>query len=376
MKVAITINTSWNIYNFRSGLVKQLLQDGHEVHAVAPRDEYSEKLIDWGCIYHPIRVKGNSFNPFHDLSLLVELFIVMRRIKPDIYLGYTIKPNIYGSLVSKILRFPIICNISGLGTVFIWRNWINRVAIWLYKFSIRHASFIFFQNREDRDLFAFRVNVDLSKVGLLPGSGINLEKFRSDNFQPEQFPVFLMIARLIKEKGIYEYVSAARAVKKKYPGVKFKLIGQFAVNDPRGVKPEEVKLWEEEGIIEYLKPVLDIRSVINESEVIVLPSYREGVPRTLLEGGAMSRPLIASDVPGCREVVVDEENGLLCKVKDAKSLTECMIRYISMNDDQKRRFSVNSRRLMEEKFDESIVISRYVEKITDLVSKGPEHVLS
>jgi len=368
VKIAIIINTSWNIYNFRRGLVKSLLNEGHDVIAITPNDAYVSKLKEWGVIHHPVEVDGSGLNPVRDLKYLRQLKIILRAEQPDIVLSYTIKSNIYGSLAAKSLKIPVICNVSGLGTTFLWKGWIRRAAITLYNRAFRSTDFTFFQNQDDRKLFLEQVKISPSKTGLLPGSGIDLFHFKGEPPPFSRSITFLMISRLIIEKGVLEYLAAAKKVLGIHENVKFQLLGKYEPEHKRCISEEDFEQIESGNWIEYLGEKEDVKEAITAADLVVLPSYREGTPRTLLEAAAMSRPLIATDVPGCREVVSDGANGFLCVAQNADSLVKKIELFLALNPEEKQAMAKTSRALVEERFDEQIVIAEYSRKIKQLLS--------
>ena len=208
MKVAIVLNTSWNIYNFRLNFVKTLLAKGYEVHTIAPVDDFTHYLTEEGCHHHPVRMDSRGINPVKDTALIIELWSIYRRVKPDIILHYTIKPNVYGSLAASVLRIPVINNVCGLGTVFLKKNLLSTIAILLYRWTFRFPKKVFFQNPDDRELFISKKLIRRETADLLPGSGIDLKRFVPSPFQRNKKFTFLLISRLITDKGIMEYVEA------------------------------------------------------------------------------------------------------------------------------------------------------------------------
>jgi glycosyltransferase involved in cell wall biosynthesis len=367
-KIALVLNTSWNAFNFRKGLINSFLASGNEVLIIAPEDEYSNDLIGWGVTYHPINLKSTGMNPLEDWKYKSDLQRILKSEKPDVLLGFTIKPNIYGALAARSLRVPMICNVSGLGTTFLWKGWLKRIAVTLYNRSFSRTDYIFFQNADDRKLFLEHVSVSEQKTGLLPGSGINLEEYRASPLQLRKPLTFLMIARLIVEKGVREFIEAAKIVHQSHPDIRFELIGKYDPEHSRSISQEEFASLAINGI-NYRSEERDIISVIEKADVIVLPSYREGTPRTLLEAAAMGRPLIATDVPGCREVVDDGINGFLCKERSSNSLAQKISLFIALSEDEQRRMGIASRRLVEDRFDEKIVIEEYSRKIQQLLTQ-------
>ncbi len=357
------INTSWNIYNFRRGLIESLLHRGDQVLAIAPADDYTSKLQTIGCSFIHLEMSASGMNPIKDLELIRAMRRILKEEAPDILLTYTIKPNIYGSLVGGHLKIPCICNVSGLGTVFLWKGTVKKIAVSLYKRAFKKNSWVFFQNDEDRRDFLELIPIPKQKTSLLPGSGINTTFFQPMEVEPNKRTVFTMIGRLIVEKGVYDYVAAIKMVKKKKPETHFRLIGELDESHSRSIEKQELEQWLADELIEYVPHLSDVRDAVATSDVIVLPSYREGTPRTLLEAGAMGKAMIATDVPGCRHVVVDGENGFLCKLQSPKDLAAKMLLYLSMNEEEKKQMSINSRQRIVDTFDEQLVIKAYLNLI-------------
>ena len=360
MRIAIVLNTSWNIFNFRMNFVKALRANGHEVHTIAPVDDYTHFLKEAGCTHHPVRMDSRGANPIKDSALVVELFTIYRRIRPDIILHYTIKPNVYGTLAASLLRIPVINNVCGLGTVFLKDNFVSAIAILLYKISFRFANKVFFQNPDDLKLFLDKKLVRKQAVDLLPGSGIDLAKFAPMNFRRNDKFTFLLISRLITDKGIYEYIEAIQNLRTNGIDARFQVLGALDPEHKRGIQKAVIDQWIQDGTIEYLGTTDNVREYIEQADCIVLPSYREGTPRTLLEAASSCKPIIATDVPGCNHVVVHNYNGLLCKLKDGQDLADKMISMSRLGETQLRNFGLNGRAKIEAEYDESIVINKYL----------------
>jgi glycosyltransferase involved in cell wall biosynthesis len=363
-RVMISINASWNIYNFRAGLIRGLQQSGYEVVAAAPLDDYSARLEELGCHHVALPMDSNGSSPLKDGLLFLRYLRLLRRERPDVFLGYTIKPNIYGSLAARLLGIPVINNVSGLGTAFIHDTWLTRLVELLYRLALRSSKTIFFQNTDDRNLFVASKLARLEQTSLVPGSGVDLDKFRPQpSLAPpgsSTSPCFLLIARMLWDKGVGEYVEAARLVKKLVPGARFQLLGFINAGNPMAISRAEIDAWAREGAVEYLGVADDVRGVIEKADCVVLPSYREGTPRTLLEAAAMGKPLITTDAPGCRNVVDDGVNGFLCTVGDANDLAEKLITFASLNPARRREMGLASRLKAEAEFDERIVVNRYL----------------
>ncbi len=351
------------------GLIRAFLEADYEVYAIAPKDDYTSYLKDIGCKVESLEIDNTGSNPIRDLKLAFTYYDIYKRISPDIILHYTIKPNIYGTLAANRLSIPVINNVSGLGTVFLNKGMVSKVAKTLYQYSFKKADLVFFQNRDDKEEFLNHINIPSGKTEILPGSGINLSEYvplkRAENTTFR----FLMIARIIKDKGVHEYVEAAKLLKAKGENITFQLLGEIDENHKRGIKRKVVASWDSKSIIEYLGSSNNVSEVIKESDCIVLPSYREGTPRTLLEGAAMAKPLIATNVPGCKDVVIDGVNGYTCDAKSASDLADAMLKLYNDGKEKNTKFGQASRSLVEEKFDEQIVIESYFKRIFELTNR-------
>ncbi|MGY2131170.1 glycosyltransferase family 4 protein [Hymenobacter sp. HD11105] len=371
MRVAIVINTSWNIWNFRRSLVKALQAAGHEVLAVAPPDEYSARLeTELGCRYVPIRMENKGTNPLKDAQLTRRFYQLYRRERPDVILHYTIKPNIYGTLAAKLAGIPSVNNVSGLGTVFIIRNMVSRVALGLYRFAFQFPRRVFFQNDDDRQLFLQHGLVRAQITDLLPGSGVDIKRFRpAAEFTRNQPFTFLMVARVLYEKGVEEYFEAARLVRTAVPGTRVQLLGGLDESGNIGVKRAVLEEWLQAGHVEYLGTSDNVAEHLALADAVVLPSYREGTPKTLLEAAAMAKPIVTTDVPGCRETVQDGVNGLLCQVHDASDLAEKMLLMLRLSNVELATMGRASRKLAEQKFDEQLVLNKYLQVVADVDNK-------
>ncbi len=363
MKVAIVLNTSWNIYNFRMGLVKALINSGIEVYAIAPHDEYSKLLQEAGCHFVPVRMDSRGANPLKDSALIIELWAIYRKIKPDIILHYTIKPNIYGTIAASLLRIPVINNVCGLGTVFMKDNLVSKIAIALYKISFRFPRKIFFQNEDDLKFFVKKKIVKESISDLIPGSGIDPNYFAATAFSKNQKFTFLMISRLIHDKGILEYIEAIKLLRNQGMDARFQLMGAKDILHRRGIPEEIINTWISENVVEYLGTTHDVRPIIAKADCVVLPSYREGTPRTLLEAASSGKPIVATNVAGCNNVVMDNHNGFLCELKNAQDLAEKMKKMADLPARELKILGANGRKLIEQKFNEQIVIDKYLESI-------------
>ena len=363
-KIVISINTSWNIFNFRLNLLKFFQQQGYQIIAFAPEDAYSQKLIDAGIIFEPIVMDNKGNNPFKDIALTKQYYSLLKKHRPDVVLFFTIKPNIYGTIASRLLNIPVINNVSGLGTTFIRENWISKIAQKLYKFAFKSSKKVFFQNNDDLLLFTKNKLVDVAKTGVLPGSGVDLKKFTITPL-PEKLH-FLFIGRLLYDKGIVEFLKACEIIKSKYD-VQFSIIGKIEEEANLGISLNYLEKYTKKSIVNYLGTTDNIKLEIEKASIIVLPSYREGTPRTLLEGGAMGRPLLTTNVPGCKDLVKEDYNGWLCEVKNAKDLAKTIEKAILTDREKLTEFGRNSRIFVESNYSEKFVFDLYNKAIKDIL---------
>ncbi len=370
----MSINTSWNIVNFRAGLIERLIREGFQVAAIAPVDEHSGKLASLGCRFIPIEIDNKGANPVRDLALFRRYVRALRQVSPLAYLGYTIKPNVYGSLAAQALGIPVINNVSGLGTAFIRNTWLTPIVKGLYRRAFRRSDMVFFQNEDDRALFSDLGLVGRERTGVLAGSGIDLSRFTPVETPPRPVGArhFLLIARLLWDKGVGEYVEAARRLRDRYPEARFALLGFLDVENRTAVSRSDVEGWVQQGTIDYLGATDDVRPFIADADCIVLPSYREGTARTLLEAAAMGKPLIATNVPGCRNVVDHGRNGYLAHVRDAADLARQLEAFLNLPVEATADMGRESRKKVAAEFDEQLVIGRYLDVLAAIRARQPQ----
>ena len=366
-KIIIASNTSWSLFNFRLELARNIKKNGYKVIFIAPYDEYSERLSK-EFEYHDIYINNKGINPIEDIRTIIAFYKIYKEIRPDIVLNFTIKPNIYGTIVCDLLNIRAINNITGLGALFVERNFITKVAKGLYKYSQTKANKIFFQNIDDFKLFTSENLVDQVLCDILPGSGVDTSKFstveqekKSDRF------VFLLIARMLWEKGIGEYVEAAKIIQEKYKNVEFQLLGFLNVKNNSAISENQMKEWVSKGLVSYLGVSDNTKEEIAEADCIVLPSfYREGTPRALLEGASMAKPIITTDYVGCRDVVDNGINGYLCKIRSSQDLADKMEMMLNLSEPDRKVMGKKSREKMIRQFDEKIVIDKYLDSIKEI----------
>ena len=372
--VAIVINTSWNVYNFRLNLLKALQKDGYHIVVIAPYDDYSQLLVQEGFEFHHLNLDNDSTNTVKELKLFFHLLKLYREINPDVILHYTIKPNIYGNLAAAFLKKSTINNVSGLGTVFLNDKLSSKIARILYKLTLKFSGKVFFQNHHDKKLFIENALVDRSLVDLIPGSGIDTKYFTPNSYQPKKL-TFLFIGRLIRDKGIGEYIEAIKIVKKTYKDVRFQVVGSLYEKNPTAINQITLNRWIYEGLIEYKGHTDDIKKCISNASCIVLPSYREGLSRSLLEAASMAKPMVTTDVPGCNDIVDDGINGFLCQAKDSQGLASAMIKMIELNDEERLAMGNNAREKILKNFSDEIIIKKYKGAIKELIESPKSYTL-
>jgi len=369
-RILIAYNTSWYVWMFRMPMIRALRSQGREVVVLAPRDEYTNRILAEGIPCREIRLSAKGKNPFREILTTFAFLRAYREIRPEVVLHYTIKPNLYGSLAARVLRIPAINNVTGLGAVFEQRGVLQIAVRLLYKAAFARVERVFFQNPDDRDVFIRGGLVRKVRAGLLPGSGVDLEKFTP---RPRGSGVFsfLFIGRLLKAKGVEDLIHSVRIIRASMPGTRTVLLGKRDDGDPGSADPRLLDEAAADGTVELAGNVDDVRPYIAQSDCVVLPSYyREGTPRSLLEAAAMGKPLIAADSVGTREPVRDGVNGFLCWPRDPDDLAAKMLAIIELSEDTRAKMGAESRRIAEERFDERIVTGRYVEIIDRLVGNN------
>lgn len=373
LKIAVVANTSWYIYNFRRNLMTALRRAGHEPVVLAGADDYVGKLGTAGFQHHAIPFTGAGLNPWSEWKTILSLRRALRAEGASIALTYTPKATIYTALAVAGMSTRVVANISGLGRAFVRDDWLTVVVEALYRLALKRTSFVFFQNADDRDFFIRRGLVDAPRALRVPGSGVDLQHFRppTDAAQVAASPDlhFLMVSRLIWDKGVAEFVDAARRARARNPRLRFTLLGPLDPSPSDGVPEAMLHDWMAEGTVEYAGTTDDVRPYLLAADCVVLPSYyREGVPRSLLEAAAMARPIITTDATGCRNCVQHGVNGYLCRPRDAGDLERQMLAFAALSTEQRIVMGRNSRAKAELEFDEKIVIERYLEVVRQLGS--------
>lgn len=362
--ISFLSNTSWSLWNFRKDILKGLSEHSNEISIIAPVDQFTPNLIKEGYDFHECYMSPRGTSPASDLSVLVKLIRIYRQIAPKVAIQYTIKPNIYGPIACAINGIKSIAVVTGLGYTFTNESLKSTFARFLYRIGLYFASEVWFLNRDDIDTFVNDKIVPREKCFLMPGEGVDtnffspiLKEHRNDHF------TFLMVARFLKEKGIYEYAQAAAEMIQEGYKVKFQLIGKKGDSSLSAVDEEDLAEWMATGVLEVLPETDQIRNVIGVADCVVLPSYREGLSRSLLEAASMEKPVIASRVPGCEEVVKEGKTGFLVKPKDSGDLKKSMVAMQSLSRDELVEMGKNGRRLVQEQFSNEKVLSFYLERL-------------
>lgn len=362
-KILFCDNTLWGLVNFRGAVIRHLKDMGFEIILVAPQDEntFMKTVIPTGVRYIPVHMNRCSQNPFHDIKYFATLYNIYKKESPDYIFHYTIKPNIYGSYAASLLRIPNTDIITGLGHALVGESVKNRIAAALYASGLKCAKSVFVLNQFIADYVKERHICRSKKVVLLKGGeGVCLDRFQMSDHRSEE-TIFLMVGRLLQDKGYREYVQAARTVLQSGLKARFQILGPLDCSYPKHITKEELDKDIADGIIEYLGVTDNVQQYLHQrGVVVVLPSYHEGLNRSLMEACSCGCPIITSDIPGCRETVTEGENGFLVPPKSAKYLAEAMVKYLGLTIEEKNRFSLASRTKAEKVFDMRFVIEEYL----------------
>jgi len=365
--VTLSSNTSWYLFNFRASTIRALLAGGYRVVCLSPEDGYSTRLVELGCDWMPLPMDNKGSNPVRDALLVVRLASHYRALGPVAAFHFTIKNNIYGTWAARMLGIPAVNNVSGLGTAFIHKGVVPMVVRALYRLSQPLAHRVFCQNEEDYRLLSGSGLVPADRLRLLPGSGVDLRRFRPEDRVSHQGPFrFLYAGRMLADKGLHELMEALSLVNARSVRCELWLCGFLGAENVSAVSAGTIEEWASRPGVRWLGPSDSIEDIYRQVDCVVLPSYREGMPRSLLEAGAMGLPVVAADVPGCRNIVTDGVSGLLCEARDAASLAEAMERVLVMAPDERARMGEAGRKRVEEEFDEQLVVKAALDVLEEL----------
>lgn len=355
MKILILVNNDVGLYNFRLELVERLLADGHQVIISSPYGERIEDLKKLGCEYHELNFSRHGMNPIKELALIRAYKKLIKKVQPDMVFSYTIKPNIYGAIACKSLNVPCVANITGLGTAVENGGIVQLITVLLYKYAFSKVQKVFFQNTENMQFFVDK-GIALGKHDLLPGSGVNLQRFVPLEYPSSEKVEFAFISRIMKEKGIDQYLEAAEHIKQKYPNTVFHVCG-FCEQ----AYEKKLKQLHDRGVIIYHGMVRDIKSVLQHVHCTIHPTYYpEGLSNILLESSACARPIITTNRSGCREVIDDGKNGYIVKQQDSRDLIEKIEKFLSLPFEEKKDMGLAGRAKVEQEYDRQIVVEKYL----------------
>lgn len=362
--IGLAGNSTWSILNFRSNLIHELIKKGFIIHIIAPADQSVADLENLGCIVHNIQLNRRSLNPFNNLFLILRYRKIIQILKLDYILTFNIKPNLYICIASYGLSAKVIVNISGLGSTFLKSNFLTKIIQFLYKISLKNASTIFFQNKSDLNFFKEKRICKVSSLNLLPGSGIDLNKFKKNNHHLVNGSQrdLIFIGRLIRDKGIMEYLNAASYIVEEYSNASFYLYGEVDPHNPSFISSNEMKSFASEKI-NFMGKVQNIEIALGHASCVILPSYREGMSRSLLEAAACGIPIITTDVPGCQEIVEDSKTGLLCKAKSTQDLIVKIEKFLDLKNSEIKIMGDKARLKVEKEFSVDLVVKKYIEII-------------
>ena len=366
MKIFIAANDSYGLYIFRRDLIKRLIDDGHEVYAALPDGECTERIKELGCRFIEVPVDRRGISPKNDLGLLLTYIKLLRKVRPDMVITYTIKPNVYCGLAARLLRIPYAVNITGLGTAFQREGLVKRIAKLLYRIGCGKAKIVFTENPGDRDTLCSMKLFKPGMIHVLHGAGVNTEHYAFAPY-PEEREVtrFLFIGRIMQEKGINEYFAAADKLISDGVNAQFCIAGSYDEDEYRSVVEERSR----SDSFVFHGWLDDIRPAIEQAHCFVLPSWHEGMANTLLECGAMGRPIITSNIHGCLEAVDEGKSGYLHKVKNADSLYEAMKKFAALPYDEKAAMGKRSREFVCANFDKKQVVEDTVSSLYDKVKQ-------
>lgn len=361
MKIAVISNDAGGLFRFRFKLIQEMIARGHSVVIINPHDsEEIQRFAEIGCTLYDIAIDRRGINPIKDLGFLLNCAKILKKEKPDKVITYTIKPNVYGGIACRFLKMEYFVNVTGLGTAFQNDGILKKISVMLYKTALKRASCVFFENPGSKEIFTSLGIVKEEKTKVLKGAGVDIERFRFCEYPQEQTPVsFLFIGRVMREKGVEELFEAACRLKSEYgTNITFTFIGAYEEN-----YTERIKALTDSGVISYEGVQRDVRPYIEKCHCFVLPSYHEGMANTILESGAMGRPVITTSIHGCMEGVIDGQSGFLCNVKDTDDLYEKMKTFIELPYEEKAKLGKASYDYVAGNFDKKEVVKETLNKV-------------
>lgn len=358
MNILILANNDVGLFRFRKELLERLVKNGHQVYVSLPKGEFIEDIVKIGCKFVETNLSRHGINPFEEIKLLLTYKKIIKNIKPDIVLTYTIKPNIYGGIACSMLGVPYVMNITGLGTAVEKPGLLQIITVTLYKIAVRKVQTVFFQNKENEDFFTSK-GLAKGKHKIIPGSGVNLSFYKPLDYPDKETIDFVFVSRIMREKGIEQYLEAAKILREKYPQTRFHICG-FCEQDYE----EQIKELQDKEVVIYHGFIKNMELIYSQAHCMVHPTYYpEGLSNVLLESAASARPIITTNRSGCREVVEDGKNGFLVKEKDSTDLIDKLEKFILLGWEQKKKMGLNGRAKVESEFDREIVIESYLKEL-------------
>lgn len=362
-RILILANSASGLYDFRNELLLKLLQE-YEVHVSLPDADKVPALAKEGCVIHPIPMERRGMNPLKDSKLMLSYLKLIKEVAPDVVLTYTIKPNIYGSLCCRLCKVPYLVNITGLGSVFEGGGMLQKLVVLLYRVALKGARCVFFQNETNREIFrSFKIKGKSDR--LVPGSGVNLDRHKFEDYPAKEEPVtFLYVGRIMKEKGTDELLYVAEELKKEYPEVRFELVGYYE-DDYK----ELIEQKQEAGIVHLTGYQKEMHPFYTKASAVMMPSYHEGMSNVVLEASATGRPVLASDIPGCREGFEEGVTGIGFAPRNKEALLLAVKKFMQLSYEERKEMGLSARHKMEREFDRNIVVNAYMEEIHKCVSR-------
>lgn len=364
--VLIIVNHNITIYKFRKELVEKLVRNGYRVVVLLPVNEETNLVKALGCEVIDVPVERRGTNPVHDIKLLKTYYTILKSVKPEVVLTYTIKPNVYGGLACRLLKIPYITTITGLGVAIEGGGILKTISLLLYRIGLRRANIIVFQNESNRVVFENAGIVRNNSV-LVNGSGVNLEEYSGIEFPDDDSTVdFLFISRIMKSKGIDEFLEIAKTIKGKYPYTRFHVLG-FCEDDYQ----HKLEEYSEKEIIQYHGMQEDITPFMRKAQCLIHPSYHEGMSNVCMEAAAAGRIVIASRIDGCRQIVEDGITGYLAESKNVDSFVEAVERMLSLSHDERKHMGLRAKEKMQKEFDRKVIVHRYTQLIENIIEENP-----
>lgn len=367
MKLMFIVNSSWNVVNFRSDLIKKLVSQGYHVQVLSPEDNYSHLIPKLGCEYKKLSINPRGVNILVELKVFFKILYYIIKLRPDVVLSFTIKPNIYSGIISRFYDVPVLCNVTGLGSTFTNHMSLNFFLSFLYKLALKKIKACFFQNYDDMQYFLEKKLIAKSQTFFVPGSGVNTDVFKKrKNTKENKTFVFVFVGRILKEKGVEELVKAGRSLDKNF-NVKIIVAGKFDKTESSQDFCSAFEKAIQDNIFEYVGFVTDITEILNKADCLVLPSYREGSSRAILEALSMEVPVITSDVPGCNNLVEDGVTGFLTESMDFNSLEQNMEKMLALSFQERQAMGSKGRRKVVTEFQTRKVVDVYLDTINKVI---------